>query len=130
MPPATIPVYTVTQITEEIVGLFGDHFDTVAVEGEISGWKVASSGHVYFSLKDDKSLLKGVMWRSRLSKLTDLPADGQLVKAIGGLTVYAPRGEYQIDVRSMTQAGAGVLQQRFLELKEKLKSVSGSTNAP
>ena len=113
-------VYTVTQITEEIAAVFSSEFSSVAVEGEISGWKIAASGHAYFTLKDERSLLKAVMWRSRLSRLEVQPADGQLVRVYGDLTVYAPRGEYQLDVQRITQAGIGLLQQRFEELKRKL----------
>jgi len=113
-------VYTVSQITEEISGVLSQSFGSVAVEGEISGWKVAASGHAYFSLKDENSLLKAVMWRSRLSRLEVSPADGQLVRAYGSVTVYPPRGEYQLDVLRITQAGVGLLQQRFEELKRKL----------
>ncbi len=113
-------IFTVTQITEEISRIFGESFGSVSVEGEISGWKVAGSGHAYFSLKDEKSLLKSVMWRSRLDRLRLEPADGQLVQAHGKLTVYAPRGDYQLDVTSITQAGAGLLLQRFEKLKAQL----------
>jgi len=113
-------VYTVTQITEEISQVFNDSFGSVSVEGEISGWKVAGSGHAYFSLKDDKSLLKAVMWRSRLERLLLNPADGQLVRASGRVTVYAPRGDYQLDVTTLAQAGVGLLLQRFEKLKARL----------
>ena len=94
----------------------------MAVEGEISGWKVAASGHAYFSLRDEASLLKAVMWRSRLARAEVTPADGQLVRAFGSLSVYPPRGEYQLDVQRFTQAGIGLLQQRFEELKRKLEA--------
>ncbi|MCA9414056.1 MAG: exodeoxyribonuclease VII large subunit, partial [Candidatus Omnitrophica bacterium] len=75
MPDLFPNVYTVTQITEEITQVLSDTFSSVSVEGEISGWKVAGSGHAYFSLKDEKSLLKAVMWRSRLERLGLEPAD-------------------------------------------------------
>jgi exodeoxyribonuclease VII large subunit len=116
------PVYTVTQVTEEISEILSGHFGTLSVEGEISGWKVASSGHAYFSLKDEHALLKGVIWRSRLERLSALPRDGQLVRVTGSLAVYPPRGEYQIDVTSVAQAGVGLLQKRFEELKRKLEA--------
>lgn len=120
MAESPFPVFTVTQLTEAISDLFRDQFKNVSVEGEISGWKVASSGHAYFSLKDQGALLKAVMWRSRLDRLSTMPADGQLVRATGTLTVYPPRGEYQIDVNTLAQAGVGLLQKRFEELKQKL----------
>lgn len=116
------PVYSVTQLTEEIAGLLSDRFGTISVEGEISGWKVAASSHAYFTLKDEKSLLKAVMWRSRLERLKSAPMDGQLVRATGSITVYPPRGEYQLDVTTLAQAGAGLLQQRFEELKKRLQA--------
>jgi exodeoxyribonuclease VII large subunit len=122
MSDSSLQVFTVSQITEEISGILSEEFDSVAVEGEISGWKVAASGHAYFSLRDETSLLKAVMWRSRLSRAEVTPADGQLVRAFGSLTVYPPRGEYQLDVRKFTQAGVGLLQQKFEELKRNLEA--------
>jgi exodeoxyribonuclease VII large subunit len=115
-------VFTVTQLTEEISNLLSSEYRSIAVEGEISGLKIASSGHAYFSLKDETSLLKAVMWRSRIARQTEMPADGQLVRAFGGITIYPPRGEYQLDVQKITQAGIGLLQQRFEELKRKLET--------
>jgi len=121
MNDAARPVYTVTQITEEITELLKGNLGTVSVEGEISGCKIASSGHAYFSLKDESSLLKAIMWRSRVDRLSTLPADGQLVHATGQITVYPPRGDYQLDVASLAQAGVGLLQKKFEELKRKLE---------
>lgn len=115
------PVYSVTQITEAISGLLQNEFTGVMVEGEISGWKVASSGHAYFSLKDENAMLKAVMWKSRLQRMSTMPMDGQLVRVNGSVTVYPPRGEYQLDVTSLSQAGLGVLQKRFEELKRRLE---------
>jgi exodeoxyribonuclease VII large subunit len=83
---------------------------------------VASSGHAYFSLKDENATLKAVMWKSRLQRMSAPPMDGQLVRASGSITVYPPRGEYQIDVNSLAQAGLGLLQKRFEELKRRLES--------
>jgi exodeoxyribonuclease VII large subunit len=122
MPETTRPVYTVTQLTEELSGIFQEEYRSIAVEGEVSGWKIAPSGHAYFSIKDENALLKAVMWRSRLTRATEIPRDGQLVQAVGGLTIYPPRGEYQLDVTRITQAGMGALQQRFEELKRKLEA--------
>ncbi len=116
------PVFSVTQITEAISGLFQEEFAGVVVEGEISGWKVASSGHAYFSLKDENASLKAVMWKSRLQRMSAAPTDGQLVRAGGSITVYPPRGEYQLDVTSLAQAGLGLLQKRFEELKRRLEA--------
>lgn len=114
--------FTITQITEVIRGLLDSELSKVTVEGEISSWKVATTGHAYFSLKDENALLKAVMWRSRLSKLAKPPIEGQLVRVTGSITVYAPRGEYQLDVASLRQAGVGVLQKRFEELKARLEA--------
>jgi len=118
---STDRAFTITQITEAIRGLLDSELSKVTVEGEISSWKVAGTGHAYFSLKDENALLKAVMWRSRLGKLANPPAEGQMVRATGSITVYAPRGEYQLDVVSIRQAGMGALQKRFEELKRRLE---------
>ncbi|MFV9505195.1 MAG: exodeoxyribonuclease VII large subunit [Oscillochloridaceae bacterium umkhey_bin13] len=91
------------------------------VEGELSEFKRHSSGHCYFNLKDERALLKGVMWRSAAERLGALPRSGDLVLAHGRLAFYAPRGDLQIYVDRFVPAGLGLLQARFEELKARLE---------
>lgn len=92
----------------------------VQVSGEVSNLKYHSSGHVYFSLKDSEAQLTCVMFRSYAS-LAPRMQEGDEVILTGGLTIYPPRGNYQLLVRGVRKAGLGNLFQRFLQLKEKLK---------
>ena len=92
--------------------------NNVQVSGEISNLKYHSSGHVYFSVKDAEAQLTCVMFRSH-AQLAPRMQEGDQVILTGGLTVYAPRGNYQLMVRSVRKAGLGNLFQRFVELKEK-----------
>lgn len=91
------------------------------VQGEISNFKPHTSGHFYFSLKDSKSQISAVMFRGYNSKLKFKPKDGLEVIARGRLSVYEPRGSYQILCEMMEPVGAGALQRAYEELKEKLK---------
>jgi exodeoxyribonuclease VII large subunit len=112
---------TVSQLTDRIKATLESAFDNVLVTGEISNFKRhAASGHAYFSLKDDAATLSAVMWRSRVGQLFFSPQDGMKVIARGKITVYPPRGNYQIDVVSLQPAGVGELQVAFEKLKQKL----------
>ncbi len=119
-PPIEQP-YSVSQLTHEISRSLEETFDWLQVRGEISNYKKAPSGHVYFRLKDDKAVLECVAWRSTAARWGGLElGDGTDVIAGGSLTVYPPRGQYQLVVNSIRKTGAGVLQQRFEELKQRL----------
>ncbi len=112
---------TVSQLTGHIKAALESAFESVLVTGEISNFKKHSpSGHAYFSLKDDAATLSAVMWRSRINQLFFSPQDGMKVIARGKITVYPPRGNYQIDVVSLQPAGVGELQIAFEKLKQKL----------
>jgi exodeoxyribonuclease VII large subunit len=114
-------VYGVSEITALIKGLLEDAFDTVWVEGEISNYKHHSSGHRYFSLKDERASIRCVMWRTTAQRsLKFAPADGQRVRALGALSVYPPHGSYQLVVNRLVDAGIGPLEIAFQKLKEKL----------
>jgi exodeoxyribonuclease VII large subunit len=93
---------------------------TVTVLGELSNVKLHSSGHLYYTLKDEASQISGVMWRSRVGGLSFQPADGMKVLVSGRVTVYEVRGVYQLDATAMRPAGAGELQMAFEALKRKL----------
>ena len=120
--PVQIPrVYTVSELTEELRVLLEEGYPGVTVEGEISGWKVSAAGHAYFRLKDEGAVLESVIWKGTLLRLGRLGlADGQAVQCTGRLTVYPPRGQYQMIVEHIRPAGLGLLQQRFEQLKRRL----------
>jgi exodeoxyribonuclease VII large subunit len=113
---------TVSELTDRIQGVLETEFFDVWVEGEISNLKLASSGHWYFSLKDDKAQLAAVVWRNDARLVRFKPKDGMKVLARGQLRVYPPRGAYQISVQVIEPLGKGSLQQAFEELKEKLEA--------
>lgn len=113
-------ILTVGEITRSIKDILEESFDDVLIIGEISNYKNHYSGHWYFSLKDSDAQINCVMWRSLTQQVFFSPNDGMKVVVRGKLTVYPPRGNYQIDVRSMQPAGVGELQLAFEKLKQKL----------
>lgn len=115
-------VYSVTEITRHIKNQLERRFVNLWIEGELSNLKRPSSGHFYFTLKDDRAQLPAVMFRSSARALRFRPEDGLAVRVWGHLTVYEPRGAYQIRVERMEPLGKGALQLAFEQLKEKLAS--------
>ena len=115
-------IFSVTQVTSLIKATLEGSFPQVWVQGEISNAKLHSSGHFYFTLKDEGAQISGVMWRSRVSSLLFKPEDGMKVIARGSITVYPPRGNYQIDVAQLQPLGVGELQLAFERLKKKLQA--------
>jgi exodeoxyribonuclease VII large subunit len=114
-------ILTVTALTRLIKETLADSFPAVWVKGEISGFKRADSGHLYFSMKDGReALLSCVMWRTSAAKLGFSPQDGAEVEAYGGITVYEPRGGYQLVVEEMRPGGLGALLLALEELKRRL----------
>ncbi|MBD2178856.1 exodeoxyribonuclease VII large subunit [Pseudanabaena sp. FACHB-1998] len=109
---------TVSSLTQAIGLLLREEIGVVRVTGEISGYTTAASGHRYFTLKDESSQIDCVMWASR--SLSFRPKNGMQVVVQGRLTVYAPRGRYQIDCDRLTAAGEGDLYLAFAALKEEL----------
>ncbi len=114
------PIYTVSQLTAEVKTLLERNFEYLWVEGEISNLRLPSSGHLYFTLKDESAQVRGVMFRLQTRLLKFEPADGLQVICYGRLSVYEPRGEYQIVVDYLEPKGLGALQLAFEQLKEKL----------
>lgn len=114
--------YTVQQLNVAIRQLLENQIGIVWVRGELSNFKPHSSGHFYFSLKDSQAQISGVMFRGFNSKLKFKPHDGMEVLVRGRLTVYEPRGSYQINCDMMEPVGAGALQKAFEQLKEKLRA--------
>ena len=113
-------ILTVSQLTAEIKTLLERSFDHVWVEGEISNLRLPGSGHLYFTLKDDKAQIRAVMFRLQNRLLKFLPKDGLQVVACGRVTVYEPRGDYQLVLDYLEPKGLGALQLAFEQLKEKL----------
>ena len=113
-------VLTVSELTRDIKQTLEEKFDQVSVEGEISNFKAHVSEHWYFSLKDANASISCTMWKGFNKYVFFTPQDGMKVIVNGKITVYPPRGNYQIDVRSMKPAGEGELQAAFEALKRKL----------
>lgn len=113
-------VLTVSELTARIQTALETSFDYIAVAGEISNAKLNASGHWYFSLKDKESVLPCVLWRSNAQYLPFELQDGLQVVARGKLSVFAPRGAYQMVVNTLQPVGIGDWQLAFDQLKEKL----------
>ena len=117
-----IKVWPVGVLLRAIADALEARFNPVAVQGEISGFSRASSGHCYFSLKDDDAQIRCAMFRRSAGLLDFAPRDGQRVEVRGRLGVYDARGELQLVIESMQQVGQGTLFEQFLKLKAKLES--------
>jgi len=117
-----IQVLTVSELTKEIRDTLEESFDQVSVVGEISNFKSHISGHWYFSLKDNDAVINCTMWKGFNQYVFFTPQNGMKVIVNGRLTVYPPRGSYQLDIRSMKPAGIGELQEAFEKLKKKLEA--------
>ncbi len=113
-------ILSITELTRQIKGVLELGFPNLLVQGEISNLKRHSSGHLYFTLKDEGAQINAVMWRGRASQLLFKPTDGMKVIARGNITVYEPRGNYQLDCLGLQPLGVGELQQAFERLKKKL----------
>lgn len=116
----SIGVYTVSQLTSAIKETLEITFDDIWVEGEISNARLHTSGHLYFSLKDEGAQIRAVAFKGIVAKLNFVPEDGMKVLCHGRLSVYESRGEYQIIVISMERKGVGELYIEFEKLKKKL----------
>ncbi|MBO6827913.1 MAG: exodeoxyribonuclease VII large subunit, partial [Sneathiella sp.] len=118
--PSNIHEFTVSELSNALKRTVEDTYGRVRVRAEISGLKQAASGHVYLALKDDKSVLDGVMWRGSAQKLNFRPEDGLEVVCTGKLTTYPGRSKYQMVIDSMEPAGVGALMALLEERKRKL----------
>ncbi|URK19769.1 exodeoxyribonuclease VII large subunit [Thalassospira sp. GO-4] len=114
------PEFSVSDLSNALKRTVEDAFSFVRVRGEISGFKQASSGHMYLALKDDKAVLDGVCWRGQAAKLGLAPEDGMEVIVTGRLTTFPGRSKYQIVIESMEVAGEGALLKLLEERKKKL----------
>ncbi|HKM68332.1 MAG TPA: exodeoxyribonuclease VII large subunit [Candidatus Acidoferrum sp.] len=114
-------VYTVSDLTARIRELLAKNFTDVTVQGEISNCRAASSGHYYFTLKDERAQVRCVLFKQQQRGMKFLPEDGIKVTVRGSVSVYEARGEYQIYVESIEPAGRGALQLAFEQLKKRLE---------
>jgi exodeoxyribonuclease VII large subunit len=110
----------VSQLNRQARILLESHFDFLWVEGEISNFAVPSSGHWYFSLRDSNAQVRCAMFRNRNHRIRFRPANGDHVRLRGRVSLYEGRGEFQLIVEHMEQAGSGALQAAFEQLKAKL----------
>ena len=113
-------IFSVSEITKSIKFVLESSFEKITVEGEISNFKAHASGHWYFNLKDEGAVINCTMWKGLNNYVFFTPEDGMKVIVSGRITVFPPRGSYQLDVRSMKPAGIGELQLAFERLKNKL----------
>ncbi len=113
-------VLTVAQLTQQIRALLENQIGEVWVEGEISNHRLHTSGHQYFTLKDERAQIQCVLFRGSAGRLSGPLRDGMQVQALGEVTVYEQRGNYQIIVKLVQPKGLGSLQARFEALKRKL----------
>lgn len=114
-------VFSVSKLNKLIRGTLESQFQLIWLQAEISNFKAHTSGHWYFSLKDSKSQVSAVMFRGHNSRLKFRPENGMEVLIRGKVTVYEPRGNYQVFCETIEPVGAGALQKQFEQLKEKLK---------
>jgi exodeoxyribonuclease VII large subunit len=114
-------ILTVSELTQEIKNLLEFKFSDLWVEGEISNFRIPPSGHVYFTLKDEDSQIRAVLFRMQARSLRFVPEDGLHVICRGRVSLYEKRGEYQLILDRMEPKGLGALQLAFLQLKERLE---------
>jgi exodeoxyribonuclease VII large subunit len=121
--PLLVPrIWPVGALCRAIADALDARFNPVTVRGEITGFSRASSGHCYFSLKDESGQIRCAMFRRAATQLDFSPRDGELVEVRGRLGVYEARGDLQLIVESMSRAGQGALFEQFLKLKVKLEA--------
>lgn len=115
-----VPVFSVTEVSGLVKSTVEGAFSHVRVRGEISGFKRAASGHLYFTLKDDSAVIDGVCWRGTAARLPMNPEDGMEIVATGRITTYAGRSKYQLVVETMELAGEGALLKLLVDRRKKL----------
>jgi exodeoxyribonuclease VII large subunit len=112
----------VSELTAQVRAALENRFSNVWVEGEISNFKAAASGHWYFTIKDEWSQLRSTCFRGVNGRIRFRPSDGLQVRARGRLTVYEPRGEYELMVEALDPVGAGALRVAFEQMRERLSA--------
>jgi exodeoxyribonuclease VII large subunit len=117
---AAPPVLTVSALNQAVSRILERSFPLAWISGEISNFTRAASGHWYFTLKDSAAQVRSVMFRGRAQYADFMPKEGDKVEVRALVTLYAPRGEYQLSVEAIRRAGVGNLYEAFLQLKAKL----------
>jgi len=115
-------IWSVAELTSRISGVLATQFSNLWVEGEVSNYRPAQSGHLYFTLKDARAQVKCVCFRGQAMRLKFRPEDGLKLIVRGSIGVYEPRGEYQIYVEHIEPSGVGALQVAFEQLKRRLEA--------
>ncbi len=113
-------IYSVSELTSEIKALLEENYPFIWIYGEISNFKRPSSGHFYFTLKDQNAQIPAVMFRAQQAGLKFFPEDGMEITGLGRISLYEPRGAYQVILEYMEPRGIGALQKAFEQLKKKL----------
>lgn len=121
---AGLPILSVSELTQHIKDLLeeDERLQDLWVQGEVSGFRPYPSGHAYFTLKDEGASIRCVLWRSDANRQRTLPQDGQAVIIHGRVSIYEPRGAYQLYVELIQPVGIGTLYLRLEELKERLQA--------
>jgi len=115
-------IFTVSDLTARVRDLLAKNFTNIMVQGEISNCRPAASGHIYFTLKDDRAQIRCVFFKQQQRGMKFRPEDGLKVSVRGSVSVYEARGEYQIYVESLEPLGRGALQLAFEQLKKQLEA--------
>jgi len=120
--PPQVIIYTVSKLTAGIKALLEENFPFIWVMGEISNFSMPLSGHFYFTLKDEQAQISAVMFRGQNRNLKFTPEDGMNVTGLGRISVYAPRGSYQVIFEYLEPKGVGEIQIAFEQLKKRLSA--------
>lgn len=120
--PSSPPIFTVSRLNQTVRQLLEMEMGQIWLSGEISNLSQPASGHWYFTLKDDRAQVRCAMFRNSNRRVTFRPQNGQQVLMRATITLYEPRGDYQLIAESMQPAGDGALQQQFEQLKQKLQA--------
>mgnify|MGYP003056799660 CR=1 FL=1 len=121
-PQPLSPVLSVTELNGIVADLLTQNIPLLWLSGEISNFTRAASGHWYFTLKDDKAQVRTVMFRNRAQLADFMPKDGDHVEIRATVSLYTPRGDFQLNAEAIRHAGAGSLYEAFLRLKTKLEA--------
>jgi exodeoxyribonuclease VII large subunit len=116
-------VWTVSGLTQEIKNVLGQKFSAIRLQGEVSDIREQSSGHIYFTLKDQEAQISAVLFKTAASKLEKKPKAGDNIIVEGQINVYPPKGSYQIVVYNLTYVGVGELLLQFHQLKAELEKL-------
>lgn len=117
----TEPVWSVAQLNRQVAQILDQSLPSVWVKGEVSNFTQAASGHWYFSIKDERASVRAVMFRGRAQAVGFVPKAGEQFEFRCTVTLYEPRGDYQVQVESLRRTGQGDLHEAFLRLKDKLE---------